>query len=198
MRIIASRFKYILTTDRVNRLHHGRHCADSSRVFWATQRYLEDSATRLVFHPQPTLRDLGTQYLRLKWFRELVSRGVLDEPAAQGQLPFYRSNWLPLLLYAVGWGFSRRRPKLRLETGMMSRRSRRMNRRMKWRSRRVNRRSRRVKWRQNISQPFHLLLSYHRLPRPPSQGLLPVPAGHHGARWADGWTAASVLGRRAR
>ena len=107
MRIIASRFKYILTTDRVNRLHHGRHCADSSRVFWATQRYLEDSATRLVFHPQPTLRDLGTQYLRVKWFRELVSRGVLDEPAAQGQLPFYRSNWLPLLLFAVRWGLRR-------------------------------------------------------------------------------------------
>ena len=80
----ASRFKYIMTTDRRDRLQHGRRCTHSSRVFSATHQYLEDSANRLVFHPPPTQRDLETTYRRVKWFNGLVNRGVLGEPAAEG------------------------------------------------------------------------------------------------------------------
>ena len=80
----ASRFKYIMTTDRRDRLQHGRRCTHSSRVFSATHQYLEDSANRLVFHPPPTQRDLETTYRRAKWFNGLVNRGVLGEPAAEG------------------------------------------------------------------------------------------------------------------
>ena len=112
----ASRFKYILTTDRRDRLHHGRRCANSSRVFWATHRYLEDSATRLVFHSQPTQRDLATQYLRVKWFRGLVSRGVLDEPAALGTPAAFLSKQL-VALVAIRRGMGVLPPAAEVEAG---------------------------------------------------------------------------------